>query len=251
MSTFAEQFIVMMYSTEFQQIVEFRRSNRKFDPNVKVPEEVITRSVERAVLSPNSSNMQLWEFYWIHSPDMLKKFVPLCLNQQAAKSAQEMVVFVARKDKWREHAKWNLNKIKETVKGEPTEIQKKGLLYYGKIMPLLYMNDIFGFTTLVRGCMSFFVGLTRPFFRAGGATQQRIMVHKSCALAAQTFMLSIAAEGFHSCPMEGFDEKRVKRLLNLPHAAEINMIISVGKGTEAGIWGPRFRLPNEEVFFKI
>jgi len=76
------------------------------------------------------------------------------------------------------------------------------------------------------------------------------MVHKSCALAAQTFMLSIAAEGFHTCPMEGFDEMRVKRALNLPRGAEINMIISVGKGTEEGIWGPRFRVPNNEVIFK-
>jgi nitroreductase len=62
-------------------------------------------------------------------------------------------------------------------------------------------------------------------------------------------MLSIAAEGFHTCPMEGFDEKRVKKALNLPRGAEINMIISVGLGTEPGIWGPRMRVPNEEVIF--
>ena len=62
-------------------------------------------------------------------------------------------------------------------------------------------------------------------------------------------MLSIAAEGFHSCPMEGFDEKRVKKALNLPRGAEINMIISVGLGTEEGIWGPRMRVPQEEVIF--
>jgi len=63
-------------------------------------------------------------------------------------------------------------------------------------------------------------------------------------------MLSVAAEGFHSCPMEGFDEKRVKRALNLPRGAEINMIVSVGLGTQAGIWGPRNRVPYNEVVFK-
>ena len=26
--------------------------------------------------------------------------------------------------------------------------------------------------------------------------------------------------------------------------------VNVGKGTEEGIWGPRFRVPNEEVIFK-
>jgi nitroreductase len=63
---FALQFITM-YSREFQEIVTFRRSNRKFDPNVEIPDDVIRRSLERAVLSPNSSNMQLWEFYWLRS----------------------------------------------------------------------------------------------------------------------------------------------------------------------------------------
>ncbi|NBN98640.1 MAG: nitroreductase family protein, partial [Flavobacteriia bacterium] len=66
----------------------------------------------------------------------------------------------------------------------------------------------------------------------------------------QTFMLSMAAEGFHTCPMEGFDKWRVRRKLGLPLGVEINMIIAVGKGTEPGIWGPRFRVPNEEIIFK-
>jgi nitroreductase len=63
-------------------------------------------------------------------------------------------------------------------------------------------------------------------------------------------MLSIAAEGFHSCPLEGFDKLRVKKALGLPWGAEINMIVAVGKGTDEGIWGPRFRVPNEEVIFE-
>jgi nitroreductase len=50
--------------------------------------------------------------------------------------------------------------------------------------------------------------------------------------------------------MEGFDEKRVKRALKLPRGAEINMIISVGLGTEDGIWGERYRVPYDEVVFK-
>lgn len=238
-----------MYSNEFQEIVNFRRSNRSFDASVEVPDEVVQKSLERAVLSPNSSNMQLWEFYWIKSKPELEKFVPLCLGQRAAKTAKHMVVCVTRRDKWRERAKWNLQRIKESIVGEPTKLQVGAMKYYGKLMPLIYANDPFGFMTLLRRSISFFMGLRKPFYRSGGEAQQRIVVHKSCALAAQTFMLSIAAEGFHTCPMEGFDENRVKSELNLPHGAEINMIIAVGKGTEEGVWGPRFRVPNEEVIF--
>ena len=102
-------------NTEFQKIIDFRRSNRSFDPNVPVPEEVIRVSLERAILSPNSSNMQLWEFYWLESKAAIDQMIPLCLDQQAAATAKQMVVFVTRKDKWRMRANWNLDRIKETV----------------------------------------------------------------------------------------------------------------------------------------
>jgi nitroreductase len=238
-----------MNNIYFDEIIEKRRSNRKFDPTIEVPNEVIQKSLERAILSPNSSNMQLWEFYWIQNPVEREKYTELCLGQSAAKTAKQIVVFVTRADLWEKRAKWNLDRVKEGIQGEPNKLQKRGLDYYGKLMPLAYRSDIFGFWAFVRRCISFFGGLTKPFYRMGGKADQRVTVHKSCGLAAQTFMLSIAAEGFESCPMEGFDSKRVKEALNLPNGAEINMIIAVGKGTPEGTWGPRNRVPYDEVVF--
>jgi nitroreductase len=238
-----------MSNTFFDEIIEKRRSNRKFDPNVEVPNEVIQKSLERSILSPNSSNMQLWEFYWIQTPSLKEQFTELCLGQNAARTAKQLVVFVTRGDLWKQRVNWNLDRIKETIQGEPDKMQKRGLDYYSKLMPLAYRSDMFGFFTFVRRAISFFMGLNKPFFRLGGKADQRITVHKSCALAAQTFMLSIAAEGFESCPMEGFDSKRVKKILGLPTGAEINMIIAVGKATPEGIWGPRNRVPYNEVVF--
>ena len=239
-----------MFSIQFQEIINRRRSNRKFDPLVEVPDDVIKRSLERAILSPNSSNMQLWEFYWIKNKEEREKYTALCLGQSAAKTAKQIVVFVTRKDLWPQRAKRNYDRLKNAIKGEPNKLEKRGLDYYGKLMPLAYRSDFFGVFAFIRRCMSFFMGLRKPFIRFGGKADQRITVHKSCALAAQTFMLSIAAEGFECCPMEGFDQVRVKKQLNLPSGAEINMIISVGKGTNDGVWGPRFRIPYEEVVFE-
>jgi len=56
-------------SIAFRQIVEFRRSNRKFDPDTEIPDDVIRRGIENAILSPNSSNMQLWEFHWLKTDE--------------------------------------------------------------------------------------------------------------------------------------------------------------------------------------
>ena len=76
----------------------------------------------------------------------------------------------------------------------------------------------------------------------------RVVIHKSCALAAQTFMLTMANEKYDTCPMEGFDSVKVKRILELPFGAEINMIIACGIRTEQGIWGDRMRIPFEEIY---
>lgn len=64
-------------------------------------------------------------------------------------------------------------------------------------------------------------------------------------------MLSMKAEGYDTCPMEGFDSVSVwKKFLNLPRGAEIcKGIVSVGTAKPEGIYGKRVRIPKEEVIF--
>jgi nitroreductase len=64
-------------------------------------------------------------------------------------------------------------------------------------------------------------------------------------------MLAMAKEGYDTCPMEGLDSKRVKKTLNLPYGAEINMIISCGIREEKGVWGDRMRVPFDEVYKRV
>ena len=80
----------------FDDIIQFRRSNRKFDPDQSIPNEVVQKALEHAALAPNSSNMQLWEFHWVKDEQKKKQLVHACLNQSAARTAQELVVIVTR-----------------------------------------------------------------------------------------------------------------------------------------------------------
>ncbi|MDY5858830.1 MAG: nitroreductase family protein [Porphyromonas sp.] len=68
---------------------------------------------------------------------------------------------------------------------------------------------------------------------------------------AQTFMLAMAERRLDTCPIEGFDEYRVRRLLGLLSGARVSLIVSCGYRTERGVWGERFRLPFEEVYHQI
>ena len=91
------------------------------------------------------------------------------------------------------------------------------------------------------------MAMNGPFPLWTDRAHSRIITHKSAALAAQTFMLSMQAEGYATCPLEGFDEKRLKKLLGLPRRAEINMVIATGVAAEGGVYSERFRFPNEEI----
>ncbi len=237
----------------FDQIVENRRSMRVYDTEASFDESVVQRSLDRAILSPNSSNMQLWEFYWVQSPEIKDQLTRACLGQSAAKTAKTLVVFVTRQDKWKQRANWNVENLKRQFANKPdlSKRDKRAFDYYQKLMPLVYRHDWLGFNTLLRTLIVFFSSLNKPFLRIYNHSDQRVMCHKSCALAAQTFMLSMSAEGYDTCPMEGFDANVVKKILKLPNAAEICMIVACGKGTKEGVYVERLRVPNEEVIFMV
>lgn len=237
-----------------EEIINYRRSVRHYKDE-PLNSEKVKHCIELATLAPNSSNMQLWEFYHVIDTTILKKLSVACLNQGAATTAQQMVVFVTRQDLYRKRATKILdletqNILKNTPELKQAKRIKTRKLYYGKVMPFLYMS-FFGFFGIIRKIFVNVIGLFRPIVYQVSETDMRVVVHKTCALAAQTFMLAMANENYDTCPMEGFDSKKVKGILKLPYGAEINMVVSCGIRDEHGVWGDRMRLPFDEVYRKI
>jgi nitroreductase len=235
----------------FNDIVQNRRSVRIYDPAIPFDENAVKRSLERAVLAPSSSNLQLWEFYRVKTKEKKAQLASYCFGQKSAATSNELIVVVTRKDKWKAHAEFVLNEAKKDF---PPDIGRKEKLiidYYKRIIPALYVSDPADISGAVKKIMASVGGAFQPIPREVTATDMRIVVHKSAALAAQTFMLSMKAEGYDSCPLEGFDSNRVRKFLKLPRAAEICMIISVGTAKKEGIYGRRVRVPKEEVIFEI
>lgn len=239
-----------------EEVLHFRRSVRVYDPEKPIDTEKVKHCLELATLAPNSSNMQLWEFYHISSPAVIQQLAEASLGQQAVSTAAELVVFVTRQDLHRRRAKSILAFEEGNIRrNSPLEKQDSRIrdrkIYYGWLMPMLYTR-FFGILGLFRKLLVSTVGLFRPMVREASEGDARTVVHKTCALAAQTFMIAMANEGYDTCPLEGFDQPRVKRILKLPYGAEVNMIISCGirKGN-VGIWGERYRVPFDEVYHKV
>ena len=96
---------------EFFEVVKARRSIRKYT-NDAVPEEVMEKAIDAALLAPNSSNMQTWGFYWVRNLQKKELLVEACLNQSAAKTAPELLVVTAEPKNWKRVQKAMLEKIK-------------------------------------------------------------------------------------------------------------------------------------------
>jgi nitroreductase len=239
----------MIQELRFFEAVNQRRSVRMFDQEESFDHDLVKKCLEASILSPNSSNLQLYNFIRVPESSLLKEQLSkLCMGQKAATTARELVVVVTRRDLWKSRAQANYDYIKTPYEGKSEKKQKQALAYYGNLIPKLYSK--YPGWSLIKKIIAFGVGLKRPMVREVGETEVRISVHKSAALASMTFMLGMKAVGFDTCPLEGFDSKRVKKLLNLTEGSEICMIIGCGKGLSEGIYGERFRVPSEELIFE-
>ena len=238
-----------------REILEHRRAVRKYDPNKPLDDERVKECIRLATLAPTSSNKQLWECYHVTDPEILRQLTRACLSQQSARTAQQMVVFVTRQDHWREHARAVLNANIEEINQNSPENRKFHRIrlqkqYYNKLMPFSYKR-CFGLLGLLRKVLIQAISLSRPVPRQVTEGNIRTVVHKSCALAAQTFMLAMSEQGYDTCPLEGFDSHLVKKALHLPYNTGINMVITCGIRMPGGVRGDRYRLPFDEFYHKV
>ena len=60
-------------------------------------------------------------------------------------------------------------------------------------------------------------------------------------------MMSLVSLGYDSCPMEGFDHNRVKKILKLNNKSHVVMVLGIGKADPKGIYGERFRIDDDLV----
>ncbi len=221
---------------EFRKVVESRRSVRLFD-GTPIPEEQVREALDMALLAPNSSNLQPWEFHWVRTPEKKEALVQACLAQPAARSAAELIVCVARTDTWRAMRARMLDAF-----AAQKDVPASALDYYRRLVPFVYTVGPLGVLARLRGAAMWAVGLFRPVPREPSSRAQlTTWAVKSTALGCENLMLAFRARGWDTCPMEGMDSRRVKSLLGLPRGASVVMVVAAGKRSSKGVYGPRLR----------
>jgi nitroreductase len=230
---------------EFRKVVQSRRSVRRFD-DTPIPEAVLDDCLDMALLAPNSSDLQPWEFYVVRDAGLRRQLAHACLSQNAAKTAQVLVAVVARTGTWSEHCDMMLEQWPEPA--VPKIVEN----YYARLAKIHYRPGPFNIFGLLRRALMTLAGFRRPVPRGPFThADMKVWAAKSTALAAENFMLALRAHGFDSCPMEGFDENRVRRLLKLPGDGSVIMMVGAGKRAADGVYHARIRFDRNRFIHKL
>jgi nitroreductase len=174
--------------------IEKRRAIKYFDPQHQMAPEEINKILSLAVLSPTSYNIQNWRFVNVVDEELRKKIRMASWNQAQVTDASMLLILCADLKAWEKNPAryW---------KNAPKEVQDY-------IIPAIIKSY------------------------SGQEQFMRDEAIRSCGIAAQTIMLAVKSIGYDSCPMIGFDPKKVGSLINLPEDHIICMMITIGKAVK-------------------
>ncbi|MGA7649036.1 MAG: nitroreductase family protein [Terriglobales bacterium] len=218
-----------------------RRAVKVFEP-VEISAGLREQILNAARHAPSSFNAQPYKFYWVQSAANKTAVAKLCLGQKPAETASALVVAVADLGSLSATSQAQLEWMR---KSDFTEEKIRDYEQKAKIGRILFMPGPFGmFAAIKRAC--FWLLNLRKVIGMPPLSRQDLFkwATKSTSLACQNLMIAAEALGMNTCPMEGFDGRRLSRYLGLSgRHHEIVMVIAIGKKARAHNEPPQWRRP--------
>jgi nitroreductase len=221
----------------------FRRRAVKVFAPVEISEEIREQILNAARHAPSSFNAQPYRFYWVGTVKEKTAVAKLCLGQMPAETASALVVAVADIGSLAATSQGQLEWMRS--RSEFSEAKIRDYERTVKIGRILFMPGPFGILGAVKWGMFWLLNLWKvmgmpPLFRQ----DMFKWATKSTSLACENLMIAAEALGISTCPMEGFDGRRLSKYLGLSaRYHEIVMVIAVGKKSPAYVEPPQWRRP--------
>lgn len=188
--------------------IHARRAVKHFDATHRMSKEEMNELLSLAVLSPTAFNIQNWRFVIVADKELRKKIREVAWDQAQVTDASLFIVLCADLKSWeKEPGRYWVN--------APKEVRE------------------------------FILPAIDAYYRDKDQVQ-RDEAMRSCGIAAQTLMLAAKSMGYDSCPMDGFDFKKVAELIELPEDHVIAMFVAIGRGTKEA-WPRGGQLGLDEV----
>jgi nitroreductase len=225
---------------QFEQLALRRRSVRRFRPD-PLPHGLLERLLDIARWAPSGYNLQPTHFFVVDSEAARQRLCPAAMNQKHVLQAPVTVVFAGDRRVYENDF--------ERILDEERSIGGISLEYEGilrRVVPLAMRAGPLGLNCLWKAilvALGPIVRLVAPLPQIP-AVEHRAWHSKQASLAAMNFMLAATAAGLSTIPMEGFDEKRVRRACRIPGSFDVILLVSVGYADDTP--RPKSRLPLED-----
>lgn len=200
--------------TEFQTLIKERRSASNFVEGYEVTQEALMNIFEIVKYGPSAFNLQHTHYITVLDPSMKKALKEAANNQHKVQTASAVII----------------------VTGSKIAHEQSGTIYEG-----LHSLGI-----LNKQEYDLMVSDTVNFYHAGGEVFKRDEAIRNGSLSAMLFMLAAKDQGFDTCPMIGFDQLKVKELLEIDDDQEVVMMITLGKEKVSSRKPRGYRKPTSE-----
>ncbi len=193
---------------QLEQAISERRSVKAYQPDHKLTPLELETLLNQAILAPSSFNIQHWRFVRVTDSEQRQAIRAAAWDQAQVTDAAELIIITADVAAWRKQPEryW-----------ASADADKQRLL----------------------------VDMLTDFYE-GREWIQRDEAIRSGALAAQNLMLSAKAMGYDACPMIGFDQAEVAKIIQLPEDHVFVMMVTIGKAAEQA-WPRGGQLPLADV----
>ena len=230
--------------TDILEALFHRRAVKTFEP-VEIPQTLREQILDAARHAPSSFNTQPYRFFWVESAPSKKTAANLCLGQMPAATASALVVAVA-----------DIGSLAATSQAQLEWMRRSGFSHAkvrdcertAKMGRILFMPGPFGILGAVKWVIFRLVNLWKTMGMPPVFRQDLLKwAMKSTSLACENLMIAAEALGLNSCPMEGFDGRRLSRFLGLStRYHEIVMVIAIGKKSADYASPPQWRRPLDD-----
>jgi nitroreductase len=219
-----------------------RRAVKVFEP-VEISERMRGQILDAARHAPSSFNSQPYRFYWVGTAKEKTAVAKLCMGQMPAETASALVVVVADIGSLTATSQGQLEWMRS--RSEFSEAKIRDYARTARIGRILFMPGPLGIFAALKWGLFWLLNLCKvmgmpPLFRRDlfkWAT-------KSTSLACENLMIAAEALGMNTCPMEGFDGRRLSQYLGLSgRHHEIVMVIAIGKKSRTHNEPPQWRRP--------
>jgi nitroreductase len=177
-----------------KEITKHRRAVKKYDINYQISDADFNELMEQAMQAPSSFNIQHWRFVDVQDKEARQQIREAAWDQAQVTEASRLLVLCADVKAWEKE-------------------------------PAQYWNNA------PQAVSDMMVPMIKDFYD-GREWIQHDEALRSVGIAAEALMMNATAMGFDTCPMIGFDQDVVGKIINLPDDHIIGMMITVGKRGE-------------------